>query len=186
MYTLCLVTPEGPLPVKVLSSTPTNVGRGPTNDVIVPDDMVSWHHAVIWVESDAVWLRDSNTTNGTFLDEQRVRGAERVAPGRTIRLGTRVTLFVRGEGTKATAQALVVEDLGSGTRFPVRGDRFHIGSAPDADLAAPGPDRAATINSTASAPAARAATTWYGSKTKSLRSRGRLGGPLGRRDKASR
>jgi hypothetical protein len=146
VYTLYLLAPEGAVPLKVLTDAPANIGRGPANDVIVNDDTVSWHHAAFWIEGDAVWLRDTGSTNGTFINENRIRGAERLQPGDAIRLGTRVCVEVRGDTPRIGARrASAIEDAATGTRFPVRGDRFYFGSSPLSDIVMPGGDRVATL-----------------------------------------
>jgi FHA domain len=53
---------------------PLSVGREPSNDVTLPDQCVSRHHAVLWAEGGAWHIRDLDSTDGTFVDETRVSG----------------------------------------------------------------------------------------------------------------
>ena len=53
---------------------PVSIGREPNNDVELPDQRVSRHHAVIWAENGAWHVRDMDSGNGTFIGFARVNG----------------------------------------------------------------------------------------------------------------
>ena len=72
-----------------LSERALHIGRAPDNDLVLADDMVSWHHATLWQEQGQVWVRDRGSRNGTFLNDTAIRDAARVPDGARIRLGTR-------------------------------------------------------------------------------------------------
>src|SRR5438270_8475665 len=78
------------LPVK----TPVvNLGRADYNDIVLPDPSVSTSHAKLR-RREGVWvLVDLDSTNGTFVDGERVRGEAPLAPGATVRLGDVQLLF---------------------------------------------------------------------------------------------
>lgn len=64
-----------------------NVGRADYNDVVVPDPSVSTSHAKLQ-RREGVWvLVDLDSTNGTFVDGERVKGETPLAPGAMVRLG---------------------------------------------------------------------------------------------------
>jgi adenylate cyclase len=64
-----------------------NVGRADYNDVVVPDPSVSTSHAKLQ-RREGVWvLVDLDSTNGTFVDGERVKGEAPLAPGATVRFG---------------------------------------------------------------------------------------------------
>ncbi|HZH40680.1 MAG TPA: FHA domain-containing protein, partial [Gemmatimonadales bacterium] len=64
-----------------------NVGRADYNDVVVPDPSVSTSHAKLQ-RREGVWvLVDLDSTNGTFVDGERVKGDAPLAPGASVRLG---------------------------------------------------------------------------------------------------
>lgn len=130
-----------------LGSRPLAIGRGTANDLVIPDETVSWHHALVWEEGGWVWARDLGARNGTFHNDTRVTGATRLADGDRLRLGPDVVLRlrIRGEHSQELSQ-LVLEDLESGLRFPLRRDRFVVGGGKDADLFVEGASgRLATI-----------------------------------------
>ena len=70
-----------------LSSALTG-GRVDDNDVIITDDsFVSSHHARIDIRPDSVWVVDLKSTNGTFVNGQRVADARSVRKGDRIQVG---------------------------------------------------------------------------------------------------
>ena len=74
-----------------------NVGRAEYNDVVVPDASVSSAHAKIQLR-EGIWVVvDLDSTNGTFLDGDRVFGEAPIAPGALIRFGEVGVVF---ESTK--------------------------------------------------------------------------------------
>ena len=69
----------------------TRVGRGDDNDVVLSDDRASRHHATITNNNGRFFIRDLGSTNGTFIDEVRIR-EQRLSDGDHIRVGdTRFT-----------------------------------------------------------------------------------------------
>jgi pSer/pThr/pTyr-binding forkhead associated (FHA) protein/soluble lytic murein transglycosylase-like protein len=71
----------------LLRDETTSVGRSSENDVVLGDAaMVSARHLEIRKEGDAFHVRDLNSTNGTYLDGQRISEAT-LQPSNVIRLG---------------------------------------------------------------------------------------------------
>ncbi len=62
------------------------IGAGPDNDIVVDDGFTSSFHAQLFVRNDRLFVRDLDSTNGTFLDGVRVVEAE-VAAGAVVRFG---------------------------------------------------------------------------------------------------
>ncbi|MSO60348.1 MAG: FHA domain-containing protein [Ilumatobacteraceae bacterium] len=74
----------------VLSST-LGIGRSEENDICVNDDtFASQNHARIEMRADAIWVVDLGSTNGTFVNGQRVttdksmRKSDRLQVGSTV------------------------------------------------------------------------------------------------------
>jgi pSer/pThr/pTyr-binding forkhead associated (FHA) protein len=70
-----------------------NIGRGDYNDVILADPSVSTMHAKLQ-RRDAIWiLTDLGSTNGTFVEGERLTGEMPLSPGTTIKFGDVAALF---------------------------------------------------------------------------------------------
>ena len=67
----------------------TVVGRSASSNVTLPDDRVSKQHAELRQDEDGWLLTDLGSTNGTFLDGQRLapRLPARIQPGSVLRVG---------------------------------------------------------------------------------------------------
>jgi pSer/pThr/pTyr-binding forkhead associated (FHA) protein len=70
-----------------------NIGRADYCDLVIPDDSVSSQHAKL-TRREGVWvLTDLDSTNGTMVDGERVRGEVPLAPGAFVRFGDVQLLF---------------------------------------------------------------------------------------------
>lgn len=58
-----------------LGDAPVTLGRASDNTVVLDDDFASGHHARVYPSGVNWVLEDLNSTNGTFLAQQRVTGA---------------------------------------------------------------------------------------------------------------
>ncbi|MFE3431305.1 FHA domain-containing protein [Streptomyces sp. NPDC059171] len=63
-----------------------HVGRDPDSDIVIDDDRVSWHHAILHAEDGHWTIEDEHSTNGTYTAGQRVHASD-VAAGSEIRFG---------------------------------------------------------------------------------------------------
>src|SRR5207245_4191169 len=85
-----------------------NIGRADYNDLVIPDPSVSTSHAKLQ-RREGVWvLVDLESTNGSWVDGERVKGDAPLAPGAMVRLGVVQLVFeptddalgvVKGAGT---------------------------------------------------------------------------------------
>ncbi|MGK5498584.1 FHA domain-containing protein [Streptomyces sp. URMC 125] len=67
-------------------SRPYTLGRDPQGDLVVEDARVSWRHATLSWSGGAWILEDHGSTNGTYVQGQRVRRLE-VGTGSVVHLG---------------------------------------------------------------------------------------------------
>ncbi|MCQ2592172.1 MAG: FHA domain-containing protein [Treponema sp.] len=65
------------------------IGRETDNDIVVDNKLASRHHAVIQKIRDAYFLKDENSTNGTFINGVRIPPEKYVKlnPGDKITIG---------------------------------------------------------------------------------------------------
>lgn len=72
-----------------ITSPVTKMGRNPNNDIVVQDNHVSGTHGVITLmtETDRVLYTDSNSRNGSFVNQTRVHSATELTDGCTLTLG---------------------------------------------------------------------------------------------------
>lgn len=83
-----LVRSGGLVGQRLVVRTPVvNIGRADYNDLVIPDPSVSTSHAKLQ-RREGVWvLLDLDSTNGTFVDGEQVKGDAPLAPGASIRFG---------------------------------------------------------------------------------------------------
>jgi len=75
------------------------LGRAPENDIVLPVEQISRHHAEIHTERQRSVIIDLNSTNGVFVDDQRLipRQPHPLVEGARVRVGTCVfTVVARG------------------------------------------------------------------------------------------
>ena len=72
-------------------SNALSIGRLDDNDIIIDDDtFISSHHARIEVRPEGVWVVDLKSTNGSFVNGQRLTGERSVRKGDRIQVGSTV------------------------------------------------------------------------------------------------
>lgn len=69
-----------------------SIGRDPTNDLVLPDAMVSRRHAVIEFRSSQYFIRDCNSSNGSLVNGDRV-SERNLRDGDLVAIGTARILF---------------------------------------------------------------------------------------------
>ena len=78
------------------------IGRRSENDVVLQGELISRHHARVAPSDGAWYVSDLDSTNGTFLNGERLRGESRwLESGDTISVGGERFRFVAGERTQA-------------------------------------------------------------------------------------
>jgi len=121
-----------------------NIGRADYNDIVLPDPSVSTAHAKLQ-RREGVWVVvDLDSTNGTFVDGERVTGESPLAPGTLLRFGDVQLVFEPSDDALGMAR-------GGGTQ--VMKDFNAV--APPPRVAPPPPPSSAPSPSPAAAPPPR-------------------------------
>ena len=84
-----LVVTAGPLAgTKItLGDQPILIGRADDSTLVLTDDFASSRHARLTNRGGQWYVEDLGSTNGTYLDQQRVQGPLLINPGQPIRIG---------------------------------------------------------------------------------------------------
>ncbi len=91
--TRMLVRTEGETGIVQLLSRCTTIGRTPDNDIRIDADFISRHHAVVLVSGAMTVLEDLNSTNGTYVNGERI-GRCALTEGDLVTLGKTEFRFV--------------------------------------------------------------------------------------------
>jgi pSer/pThr/pTyr-binding forkhead associated (FHA) protein len=71
------------------------LGRGDEADIVLEDSFASSRHARLVPHGDVIVLEDLGSTNGTYLNEEQLRGPQPLHPGDRIRIGDSDFTFER-------------------------------------------------------------------------------------------
>ncbi|MBR0458660.1 MAG: FHA domain-containing protein, partial [Victivallales bacterium] len=76
---------QGQVPVvREITQFPCRIGRIEDNDIVIPESSVSSHHATLTEADGVVYLEDQWSTNGVYLDGNRIGHADVTHPIRII------------------------------------------------------------------------------------------------------
>ncbi len=90
-----------------LTSPMTTLGRQPGNDIVLDSPVVSRRHAIIAQSDQGYAIRDLGSTNGTFVNHQRIdQGEHLLQHGDLIQLGGEVSLVFRHAGGRTLRVSL--------------------------------------------------------------------------------
>ena len=71
------------------------LGRGDQADIVLEDSFASSNHARLVPHGDVIVLEDLGSTNGTYLNDEPLRGPQPLHPGDRIRIGDSDFVFER-------------------------------------------------------------------------------------------
>ena len=84
----------------IVNDKPIIVGRSSDLDMVLVEDMVSRKHARITMQQDQIWIEDLGSTNGSFVNGEKIKRA-RLKEGDRVLIGTSILKVIAGEGARA-------------------------------------------------------------------------------------
>ncbi|TPV92977.1 MAG: GGDEF domain-containing protein [Myxococcales bacterium FL481] len=79
-----------------------NFGRGTGNDIILAQDAVSRQHATVTLDESGVKIRDNDSTNGTYVNDIRVRSETYLQDGDLLKIGRSIFKFLSGDNIESS------------------------------------------------------------------------------------
>lgn len=103
MWTLLLRSIDGKPREYVLSPGRTTIGRRSDNDIVVADLSASRVHAEIWYtpEDNQLTIYDLGSTNGTYINRERLTAPRKLAVKDVIRIGQHLMTVTYQDRTKS-------------------------------------------------------------------------------------
>ena len=100
MWILTMRSPLGEPREYILRTGKMTIGRKSDNDIFVPDPSASRLHAEILYQADddAISIRDAGSTNGTFVNRERLIASRLLKPQDQIRIGEHVISVTQRSG----------------------------------------------------------------------------------------
>jgi predicted component of type VI protein secretion system len=109
---------------------PVTVGRGRDADLVLPDELVSRHHAQVTSTGSGAVVEDLGSRNGTFVNGEAIHGPTHITPGDQLQLG--VTLVELRSAIQIAEQPSAVHRVPPPLTVPSRTPDYLAGPDPDA------------------------------------------------------
>ncbi len=78
---------EGSDTRQIFTKPDLSLGRDPSSDISLDDETTSLHHARVWFKNKQWWVEDLQSTNGTYLNDERVETPTILINGDELRIG---------------------------------------------------------------------------------------------------
>jgi pSer/pThr/pTyr-binding forkhead associated (FHA) protein len=105
MLQLAIQSEGKSLPTVVVPMTGVTIGRGESNDVVIPNLGVSRKHAQICQVDGEFHIKDLGSTNGIFLNGTKIVGSHPLTHGDKIQIGKfTITVSSRGSLTSTSVE----------------------------------------------------------------------------------
>src|ERR1700730_15399378 len=75
------------------------IGRSSDLDMVLVEDMVSRKHARISMQADQIWIEDLGSTNGTFVNREKIKRA-RLKEGGRVLIGTSILKLISADAPR--------------------------------------------------------------------------------------
>lgn len=120
------------IPLKGPSMT---IGRDPQCDLHLDNRALSRRHAQIEKRGAAIWVRDLNSQNGTYVNGNRINEPLALNGGDVVEVG-RYHVYIEGvEAARVDTPVLTLSGPEGRHRFAMVGEEIIIGRAPSCDIA---------------------------------------------------
>jgi hypothetical protein len=108
-----LIMRSGPTPgaAFALEGDQIDIGRDSTNEIVINDAEISRRHARLTFQGGKYVLEDLGSTNGTFVNGQRLAGPRVLKPGEVVSFGEQIVMIF--EATSFDPGATVVSPRAS-------------------------------------------------------------------------
>lgn len=135
MWAVCIVADGIVVAEKPVTSASFRVGRDPAGDLVLDDPLASWSHATLVVDGERLVVRDERSSNGTYVDEERVVAPVDLEGEETLRVGSTLLRVRKLAGGPALRWMLV--EPATGVRLPLDSEVFRVGGGDGDDLRVP-------------------------------------------------
>ena len=88
--TSLIVYADGAKPRTVKLAASMVIGRSPECELLVDDTYASQQHARLFGKNGAWYVEDLGSTNGTYVNDQKLAAPAMIQPGDRVRIGTTV------------------------------------------------------------------------------------------------
>lgn len=79
----------------LLLREPITIGRKEGNTIILTDKFVSGNHAKLVVKNNEVFIEDLNSTNGIFVNDERISGYVKLRANDKVKIGNAIFKVIR-------------------------------------------------------------------------------------------
>jgi len=148
-----LIMRTGPTPgaAYILEGDQMTIGRDSTNEITINDAEVSRRHARLTFQGGKYVLEDLGSTNGTFVNGQRLAGPRVLKAGEVVSFGEQIVLVFEMStndpgATMVSPRAAAVPSVSRPASQPPPPPAEYAGSIPASPAAAPTPAPAKSMN----------------------------------------
>ncbi|HEU4409332.1 MAG TPA: GGDEF domain-containing protein [Polyangiaceae bacterium] len=85
----------------LLEASPTRVGRGPDNEIVLDGESISRRHASWERRGRRWWVVDERSTNGTYVNDELVDQEHPLSNGDRVKVGGLILKFLSGDDVES-------------------------------------------------------------------------------------